>query len=69
MYSASKVFALLEGLDKFEVELGEQSSLVDLDGESEDEDKPERDGSLSDDSQILLDAKCLVPDSGVYRLH
>ena len=38
--------------------------MVDLDGESMDEDEPMGDGVRSDGSQILFDAEVLAPDSG-----
>ena len=42
--------------------------MVDLVGESEDEDEPVGDGAWSDGSQILLDAEVLDPDSGAFIL-
>ena len=60
LFTASEVLTLLEDQEEFEAELGE---LVDLDGESEDEDEPEVDGSRPDGSQVLLDAEVLASDS------
>ena len=64
MFSASEVLAFLDNQEDFEAELGDLASTVDLDGESEDDDEPQGDGTQSDGSQMLLDAQVLGPDSG-----
>ena len=61
LFTVSKVLALLDDQEQFEAELGE---FVDMDGESEDEDEPEADGSRPDGSPVLLEAKVFTPDSG-----
>ena len=63
-FSASEVLAFLEGEEDFEDELSERSFLVDLDGESDDDDKAEGDGNWSDSSQVLVDTEIVTPDSG-----
>ena len=63
MYSASEVLAILDDQEDFEEELGELVSAVDLDGESDDGEEVQGDGTLADGSQLLLDAEVLAPDS------
>lgn len=55
--------ALLQHQDDFEAELSELASKMDLDGESEDDDECQGDGTQPNGSQVLLDAHVLGPDS------
>lgn len=64
MFRASEVLAFLDDQEDFEAEFSELASTVDLDGESEDDDEPQGDGTQPDGSQVLLDTEALGPDSG-----
>ena len=61
LFTVSEMLALLDDQEQFEAELGE---FMDLDGESEHEDKPEADGTRPDGSPVLLEAEVVTPDSG-----
>ena len=70
MYTADEVLALLEDQEEFETQLGELTSFaIDLDGESEDDDEIQGDGTRSDGSQLLLNAEFLTPDGAALIAH
>ena len=54
--------------EDFETELGEEMSMLNLDGESEDNDEPLGDGTQLDGCQLLLKSEVLALNSGALSL-